>query len=48
MLIRVFHVRLLVIADFVPSSPILVTLMIEVICSAEMSVLRRSTQRKLV
>jgi hypothetical protein len=49
-LIRVFlrNVRrLLVTPSFVPSSPILVTLMMVVLCSSETSVLTRATQRKI-
>jgi hypothetical protein len=38
--------RLLVTADF-PSSPILVTLMMEALCSSEMSVLTRATWRNI-
>jgi hypothetical protein len=37
--------RLLVTATVVPSSPILVTLMKEALCSSEMSVLTRATRR---
>jgi hypothetical protein len=36
-------VRLLVTADIVPTSPILVTLMMEAVCSSEMLVLTRGT-----
>jgi hypothetical protein len=36
--------RLLVTANAVPSSPILVTLMMEAICSSEMSILTRATR----
>jgi hypothetical protein len=39
--------RLLVMANIVPSSPILVTLMMEVLSSSEMLVLTRSTQRNI-
>jgi hypothetical protein len=39
--------RLLVTANFVPSSPILVTLMVEAILSSETSVLTRATQRNI-
>jgi hypothetical protein len=39
--------RLLVTADVVPSSPILVTLMMEAIGSSETSVLRRATRRNI-
>jgi hypothetical protein len=40
--------RSLVIADFVPSSPVLVTLIIEVIHSSETSYLRRATLRSIL
>jgi hypothetical protein len=39
--------RLLVTADVVPSSPILVTLMMEATCSSETSVLTRATRRHM-
>jgi hypothetical protein len=39
--------RLLVTANVVPSSPILVTLMMEAIRSSETSVLTRATRRKI-
>jgi hypothetical protein len=39
--------RLLVIANVVPSSPILVTLMKEALSSSETSVLTRATQRNI-
>jgi hypothetical protein len=39
--------RLLVIANVVPSSPILVTLMMEALRSSEASVLTRATQRNI-
>jgi hypothetical protein len=39
--------RLLVTASVVPSSPILITLMKEVLSSSEMSVLTRATQRNI-
>jgi hypothetical protein len=39
--------RLLVTASVVPSSPILVTLMKEVLSSSETSVLTRATQRNI-
>jgi hypothetical protein len=39
--------QLLVTANVVPSSLILVTLMMEVICSSETSVLTRTTQRNI-
>jgi hypothetical protein len=39
--------RLLVTAHVVPSSPILVTLMMEAIRSTEMSVLKRATRRNI-
>jgi hypothetical protein len=39
--------RLLVTANVVPSSPILVTLMMEVIHSSETSVLTRATRRNI-
>jgi hypothetical protein len=39
--------RLLVIASVVPSSPIFVTLMIEVLSSSETSALKRATRRKI-
>jgi hypothetical protein len=39
--------RLLVTASFVPSSPILVTLMKEALSSSEMSVLTRATRRNI-
>jgi hypothetical protein len=39
--------RLLVTASVVPSSPILVTLMKEALCSSETSVLTRATRRKI-
>jgi hypothetical protein len=38
---------LLVIANFVPSSPILVTLMMEALLSSEKSVLTRATGRNI-
>jgi hypothetical protein len=41
-------VRLLVTANFVPSSPILVTLMKEALSSSETSVLTRATQRNIL
>jgi hypothetical protein len=40
-------VRLLVTAKIVPSSPILVTLMMEAMCSSETSVLTRAMQRNI-
>jgi hypothetical protein len=40
---RLSALRLLVIANVVPSSPILTTIMTEVICCSETSVLRRAT-----
>jgi hypothetical protein len=39
--------RLLVTANVVPSSPILVTLMMEVLSSSETSVLTRATRRNI-
>jgi hypothetical protein len=39
--------RLLVRANVVPSSPILVTLMMEVLCYSETSVLSRATRRNI-
>jgi hypothetical protein len=39
--------RLLVTASVLPSSPILVTLMMEALSSSEMSVLTRATQRDI-
>jgi hypothetical protein len=39
--------RLLVTANVVPSSPILVTLMIEALASSETSVLTRATRRNI-
>jgi hypothetical protein len=39
--------RLLVTASVVPSSPILVILMMEALCSSEMSVLTRTTRRNI-
>jgi hypothetical protein len=39
--------RLLVTANVVPSSPILVTLMVEALSSSEMSVLTRATRRNI-
>jgi hypothetical protein len=39
--------RLLVSANVVPTSPILVTLMMEAICSSESSVLTRATRRHI-
>jgi hypothetical protein len=39
--------RLLVTTEVVPSSPILVTLMMEAVCSSEMSVLTRATRRNI-
>jgi hypothetical protein len=39
--------RLLVTANVVPSSPILVTLMMEALSSSETSVLSRATQRSI-
>jgi hypothetical protein len=39
--------RLLVTANVVPSSPILVTLMMEALCSSETSVLTRATRRNI-
>jgi hypothetical protein len=39
--------RLLVTANIVPSSPILVTLMMEVLSSSETSVLTRATRRNI-
>jgi hypothetical protein len=39
--------RLLVTANVVPSSPILVTLMMEALSSSEMSVLARGTRRNI-
>jgi hypothetical protein len=39
--------QLLVMANVVPSSPILVTLMIEVLCSSETLVLTRATWRNI-
>jgi hypothetical protein len=44
---RRFVGRLLVAASFVPSSPILVNLMMEALLSSETSVLARVTQRKI-
>jgi hypothetical protein len=40
-------IRLLVTANVAPTSPILVTLMMEVICSSETLVLTRATQRHI-
>jgi hypothetical protein len=40
--------RLLVTANVVPSSPILVTLMMEAILSSETSVLTRATRRNIL
>jgi hypothetical protein len=40
-------IRLLVIANVVPSSPVLVTMMMEVIRSSETSVLTRTTLRNI-
>jgi hypothetical protein len=40
--------RLLVTANIVPSSPILVTLMMEVLSSSETSVLTKATCRKIL
>jgi hypothetical protein len=40
--------RLLVTADVVPSLPILVTLMMEALCSSETSVLTRATRRNIL
>jgi hypothetical protein len=39
--------RLLVTVNVVPSSPILVTLMMEALCSSETSVLTRATRRNI-
>jgi hypothetical protein len=39
--------RLLVTANVVPASPILVTLMKEAPCSSETSILRRATRRNI-
>jgi hypothetical protein len=39
--------RLLVMANVVPSSPILIILMMEVLISSKTSVLTRATQRKI-
>jgi hypothetical protein len=39
--------QLLVMANVVPSSPILVTLMMEALSSSEMSVLTRATRRNI-
>jgi hypothetical protein len=41
------HSWLLVTANYVPSSPILVALNVEVICSSETSVLTRATRRNI-
>jgi hypothetical protein len=47
MLLRsVFHI--LVTANVDPSSPILVTLMMEAICSCEPSILTRATRRHII
>jgi hypothetical protein len=42
-----YSTRLLVTANVVPSSPILVTLMIEALSSSETSVLTRATRRNI-
>jgi hypothetical protein len=44
---RVAVFRLLIISKVVPSSPILVTLMMKAIRSSEMSVLTRATRRNI-
>jgi hypothetical protein len=46
-LVRTYMVRLLVMADVVPSSPILVTLMMEALGSSGTSVLARPTWRNI-
>jgi hypothetical protein len=46
-LVRTSMLELLVTVNVVPSSLILVTLMMEVLCSSEMSVLTRTTQRNI-
>jgi hypothetical protein len=46
-IIRPRVLRLIVTANFVPSSPILVTLMVETIHSAETSVPTRATRRNV-
>jgi hypothetical protein len=45
--VRCEEIRLLVAACVVPSSPILVTLMMEALSSFEMSVLTRATRRNI-
>jgi hypothetical protein len=44
---KYYVLRLLVTANVVPSSPILVTLMMEAQCSSETSVLTRATRRNI-
>jgi hypothetical protein len=46
-IIRVIRIGELVTANVVPSSPILIILMMEALSSSEMSVLKRATRRNI-